>query len=93
METCGRGINWVEFATVHCETRFVIVLLASAAAKNIYTVRLITEVAKMFGARDRELNELAVVVAQRAFWSNVLHVQNYDYKELEQIGKHMSKQK
>ncbi|MRN62180.1 MAG: hypothetical protein FIO03_09115 [Nitrosopumilales archaeon] len=47
----------------------------------------------MFGATDREVNELAVVVAQSAFWSNVLHVQNYDYKELEQIGKHMSKQK
>ena len=46
----------------------------------------------MFGATDREVNELAVVVAQSAFWSNVLHVQNYDHKELEQIGKHVSKQ-
>ncbi|MFZ0892943.1 MAG: hypothetical protein WAZ77_00450 [Candidatus Nitrosopolaris sp.] len=36
-------MNWVELATVHGETRFVIVLLASAAAKNIYTVRLVKQ--------------------------------------------------
>jgi len=51
----------------------------------------------MFGATDQELNELALVVAESAFWSNILHVQNYDYntfvKELQQIGEHMSKQK
>ncbi|MGB7956823.1 MAG: hypothetical protein WCF23_22855 [Candidatus Nitrosopolaris sp.] len=49
MEPGGRGINWVELATVHGETMFVIVLLASAAAKNIYTVRLVTQMLqKMF---------------------------------------------
>ena len=72
----------------------VIVLLASAAAtKCPYCQTCHTEVAKMFGATSQEVNELAVVVAQSVFWSNVLHVQNYDYKGLEQIGKHMSKQK
>jgi hypothetical protein len=42
-----------------------------------------------------ELQELAV--ASSAFWSNILHVENYDYntfvKELQQIGEYMSKQK
>ena len=51
----------------------------------------------MLGATEQELEELAVVVADSAFWSNILHVQNYDYntfvKELQQIGEHMSKQK
>ena len=51
----------------------------------------------MWGATEEELNELAVVIGQTAFWSNVLHTQNYDYntfvKELEQIKDYMSKQK
>jgi hypothetical protein len=38
-----------------------------------------------------------VVVAGSAFWSNILHVENYDYntfvKELQQIGEYVSKQK
>jgi hypothetical protein len=51
----------------------------------------------MLGATEQELQELAVVVAGSAFWSNILHVENYDYntfvKELQQIGEYMSKQK
>lgn len=51
----------------------------------------------MLGATDEELNELPVVVGQTAFWSNVLHTQNYDYKtsvsELQQISEHMTKHK
>ena len=69
-----------EFATVNGETRFVIVLLTLAVATTFpYCQTYHTEVAKMFGATDQEVNELAVVVTQSAFWSNVLHVQNYDY--------------
>lgn len=73
-------------------------MLASAAAtKCPYCQTYHRGVAKMLGATDQELNELAVVVAESAFWSNILHVQNYDYntfvKELQQIGEHMSKQK
>ncbi|PWU80394.1 MAG: hypothetical protein DLM72_12490 [Candidatus Nitrosopolaris wilkensis] len=30
--------------------------------------------------------------SSKRFWNNGLHVQNYDYKDLEQIGEHMSKQ-
>jgi len=50
----------------------------------------------MFGATEEELNELAVIVGQTSFWSNVLHTQNYDYdtfvRELQQIGEHITKQ-
>jgi len=70
-------------------------MLASAAATKCQTYH--REVAKMFGATEQELQELAVIVAASAFWSNVLHVDNYDYntfvRELKQIGEYMSKQK
>jgi AhpD family alkylhydroperoxidase len=73
-------------------------MLASAAAtKCPYCQTYHREVAKMLGATEQELQELAVVVAGSAFWSNILHVENYDYntfvKELQQIGEYMSKQK
>ena len=49
----------------------------------------------MLGATDEELNELAAVVGMTSFWSNVLHVQNYDYnkfvQELKQMGERVSK--
>jgi hypothetical protein len=45
-------------------------------------------VEKMLGATEQELQELAVFVAGSAFWSNMLHVENYDYntfvKDLQQ---------
>ncbi|MGH9978990.1 MAG: hypothetical protein ACRD8Z_24640 [Nitrososphaeraceae archaeon] len=51
----------------------------------------------MWGASDEELNELAVIVASTAFWSNVLHTQNYGYNtfvnELKQMGEYMMKNK
>jgi AhpD family alkylhydroperoxidase len=73
-------------------------MLASAAAtKCPYCQTYHKEAAKMWGATEEELNELAVIVAQSAFWSNVLHVQNYDYnifvKELQQVAEYMAKQK
>ena len=50
---------------------------------------------KDVGATDEELNELAAVVGLTAFWSNVLHTQNYDYntfvKELKEMGEYMEK--
>ena len=49
-------------------------MLASAAATKCQTYH--REVAKMFGATEQELQELAVVVAGSAFWSNILHVEN-----------------
>ena len=51
----------------------------------------------MWGATDDELKELAAVVALTAFWSNVLHTQNYEYdtfvRELKQMGEYMTKNK
>ena len=32
----------------------------------------------------RNLNELAVIIGMTSFWSNVLHVQNYDYNKFVQ---------
>jgi AhpD family alkylhydroperoxidase len=77
--------------------REMMMLASAAATKCPYCQTYHKEVAKMFGATEEESNELAVVVAQSAFWSNVLHVQNYGYtafvKELQQIGDHIAKQK
>jgi AhpD family alkylhydroperoxidase len=77
--------------------REMMMLAAAAATKCPYCQTYHKEVSKMWGATEEELNELAVVVGQTAFWSNVLHTQNYDYdtfvKELEQIKDYMSKQK
>ncbi len=77
--------------------REMMMLASAAVTKCPYCQAYHKEVAKMFGATEEELNELAVVVAGSAFWSNVLHVQNYDYstfvKELQQIGDRLAKQK
>ena len=77
--------------------REMMMLAAAAAVKCPYCQTYHKEVSKMWGASDEELNELAVVVANTAFWSNILHTQNYDYntfvKELKQIGDYMAKNK
>ncbi len=77
--------------------REMMMLASAAATKCPYCQTYHREVAKMFGATEPELQELAVIVAASAFWSNVLHVDNYDYdtfvKELGLIGEYMSKQK
>ena len=77
--------------------REMMMLAAAAAVKCPYCQTYHKEVSKMWGASDEELNELAVVVANTAFWSNILHTQNYDYdtfiKELKQIGEYMTKNK
>ena len=75
--------------------REMMMLAASAAVKCPYCQTYHKEVSKMmWGATEEELNELAAIVAQTSFWSNVLHTQNYDYntfvKELQQIGEHMA---
>jgi|SRR5918996_1067681 AhpD family alkylhydroperoxidase len=77
--------------------REMMMLAAAAAVKCPYCQTYHKEVSKMWGASDEELNELAVVVANTSFWSNILHTQNYDYntfvKELKQIGDYMAKNK
>ncbi len=75
--------------------REMMMLAAAAATKCPYCQTYHKMAAKMFGATDEELNELAAVVAQTAFWSNLLHTQNYDLnkfvQELQQITEHMTK--
>ena len=72
-------------------------LATAAAMKCPYCQTFHKEVAKMYGASEAELNELAVIVAQTSFWSAILHTQNYDMnkfvQELQAIGVHMSKKK
>jgi AhpD family alkylhydroperoxidase len=56
--------------------REMMMLAAAAATKCPYCQTYHNVVAKMFGATEEELNELAVIVGQTSFWSNVLHTQN-----------------
>ena len=77
--------------------REMMMLAAAAAVKCPYCQTYHKEVSKMWGVSSEELNELAAVVALTAFWSNVLHTQNYEYdtfaKELKQMGEYMTKNK
>ena len=76
--------------------REMMMLAAAAATKCPYCQTFHKESSKMLGATDEELNELAVIVGLSSFWSNILHVQNYDYntfvRELQQMGEHIAKQ-
>ena len=76
--------------------REMMMLAAAAATKCPYCQTYHKEIAKMYGATVEELNELAVIIGQTSFCSNVLHPQNYDYdtfvRELQQIGEHLAKQ-
>ena len=51
----------------------------------------------MWGTTYDLTEEILAVVALTAFWSNVLHTQNYEYdtfvKELKQMGDDMTKNK
>ncbi len=75
--------------------RELIGLAVAASIKCPYCQLFHTEVAKMNGASDKELSELAVIASMTARWSTILHAQHYDYgtfeKELGQIGAHMQK--
>lgn len=77
--------------------REMMALAAAAAMKCPYCQTFHREGAKMYGASEEELNELAAIVAQTSFWSAVLHTQNYDMnkfgQELQAIGTHMSGKK
>jgi AhpD family alkylhydroperoxidase len=73
--------------------REMMALAAAAAMKCPYCQTFHKEAAKMLGATEEELNELALIVANTSFWSAVLHTQNYDLikfgEELQAIGSHM----
>ena len=75
--------------------RELIGLAVAASIKCPYCQLFHTEAAKMNGASERELSELAVLASMTARWSAIIHAQHYDYenfkKELGQIGAHLQK--
>lgn len=73
-------------------------LIGMAIAANIkcpYCQFFHTAAAKMQGASEKELAELAFLASYTARWSVMIHAQHYDYntfaKETEQIGAHLQK--
>ena len=64
--------------------REMMALATAAAMKCPYCQTFHKEVAKMYGATEEELNELAAIVAQTSFWSAILHTQNYDMNKFVQ---------
>ncbi|MDP9288605.1 MAG: hypothetical protein M3P08_10455 [Thermoproteota archaeon] len=84
LELGGRGINWVEFG--HGETRF------SSCYKISILSDLVNRGCKSVWCYRSRGKRISCGSSSKRFWSNDLHVQNYDYKDLEQIGEHMSKQ-
>ncbi len=73
-------------------------LIGLAIAANLkcpYCQFFHREAAKMHGATDDELSELAYLASETASWSAIIHAQNYDYekfkKEFHQIGEHLRK--
>ncbi len=73
-------------------------LIGLAVAANIkcpYCQLFHTGAAKMNGATDAELAELAMVASMTSRWSAIIHAQHYDYetfvKETEQIGAHLQR--
>lgn len=51
----------------------MMMLAAAAATKCPYCQTYHKGVAKMYDATVEELNDLAVIIGQTSFWSNVLH--------------------
>lgn len=73
-------------------------LIGMAVAANIkcpYCQFFHTAAAKMQGASEKELAELAFLASYTARWSAMIHAQHYDYntfvKETEEIGAHLQK--
>ncbi len=73
--------------------RELIGLAISANIKCPYCQLFHREAAKMQGATDEELSELAFLASNTAGWSAIIHAQHYDYdkfkKEFHQIGEHL----
>lgn len=70
-------------------------LAVAATIKCPYCEIYHRSAAKMHGATDEELNEVAVITGSTLFWSTVLHTQKYDYekfvKELESVAEYLKK--
>ena len=75
-------------------------LMGLASAANIkcpYCQLMHTGMAKLNGATDEELSEVAYLASLTARWSTMIHAQNYDYetfeKEVQKIGEYVQKKK
>ena len=73
-------------------------LMGLSAAANIkcpYCQLMHTGIAKLHGATDEEISEVAFLASLTARWSAMIHAQNYDYevfkKEVSQVGEHLQK--
>lgn len=73
-------------------------LIGLAVAANIkcpYCQLFHRGAAKLHGATDEELSEVAFLASFTARWSAFIHAQHYDYdtfeKEIHQIGEHLKK--
>lgn len=70
-------------------------LAISANTKCPYCQLFHTGAAKIHGATDEELAEVAFLASFTSRWSAMIHAQNYDYdtfeKEVHKIGAHLKK--
>ncbi len=77
--------------------REMIGLAVAATLKCPYCETFHRGAAKMYGATEEELTEVGAITGQTAFWSSVLHAQNYDIntftKEFQAIGEKLSSSK
>lgn len=75
--------------------REMIGLAVAATIKCPYCEMYHRSAAKIYGATDEELNEVALLTGNTLFWSAVLHTQKYDYdkfvKELESVAENIEK--
>ena len=75
--------------------REMIGLAVAANIKCPYCQLYHKTAAKLHGATDEELSEVAMSASFTARWSAMIHAQNYDYQtfanELERIGEHLTK--
>ncbi len=75
--------------------REMIGLAIAANIKCPYCQLFHKSAAKLHGATDEELAELAFLASFSSRWSAIIHAQHYDYKKFEeethQIGAHLKK--
>jgi AhpD family alkylhydroperoxidase len=75
--------------------REMIALASAATMKCPYCEAFHRGAAKMNGATDEELAEVATIIGQTTFWSAVLHSMHYDMatfmKEFQSIGDYLTK--
>jgi len=85
----------MEETTIPPKYRELIGLAVAANIKCQYCQLFHTETAKMNGATEDELAEIAMLAGWTSFWSSMIHAQHYDYntfqKEVERIGAYLQK--